>query len=160
MNKERLDREIIVKLLEKYKYDCNGTEIENIVDEALESFMQYSELQSLDEISGFYRIYALMYWAIKDLQSQLDTANNKLDEIKKRYQMNRKTLEKFFLGKVVEIKLFDNEVIKGKLCKSRTEQFRNNPSLYIPKNYYFVINPQSCLFRLSHIKSIEVVSNE
>lgn len=74
--------------------------------------------------------------------------------------MNRKDFEKF-LGKKVEIRLFDNEVIKGELHKTREEKFRHNPNLYIPYNYYFLINPQSCLFKVSHVKKIkEVKENE
>lgn len=42
------------------------------------------------------------------------------------------------------------------------EEFKNNPNLYIPKNYYFVIYPfssreNSFLFRSSHIKKIQEV---
>lgn len=31
------------------------------------------------------------------------------------------------------------------------EQFKNDPNLYIPRKLYFCINPQSCLFRSSHV---------
>lgn len=71
-------------------------------------------------------------------------------------EMNRKYIETF-LGKNVEIVLFDKDVIKGEFHKSGEELFKNNPNLCIPKNYYFVINPQSCLFRSSHIRKIKEV---
>lgn len=70
--------------------------------------------------------------------------------------MNRKFIETF-LGKNVEIVLFDKEVIRGEFHKTREEKFKSNNNLFLPKNYYFVINPQSCLFRSSHIKKIKEV---
>lgn len=70
--------------------------------------------------------------------------------------MNRNYIETF-LGKNVEIKLFDGEVIKGELHKTREERYKNNPNLYIPKNYYFCENPHSCLFRSSHIRKIKEI---
>ena len=51
--------------------------------------------------------------------------------------MKRSELEKY-LGKVVTIKLFDNDVIKGELHKTGEEQFRNDPNLYIPQKCYFL----------------------
>ena len=56
--------------------------------------------------------------------------------------MKRSELEKY-LGKVVTIKLFDNDVITGELHKTGEEQFRNDPNLYIPQKCYFLINPRS-----------------
>lgn len=74
--------------------------------------------------------------------------------------MNRAFIETF-LGQKVEIKLFDGEIVVGKLHKTREEKYKNNPNLYIPKNYYFVeypyFNNHSCLFRSSHIKKIQKV---
>ncbi len=68
--------------------------------------------------------------------------------------MKRSELEKY-LGKTVTITLFDNEVITGKLHKTGEKMFKNDPNLYIPKNLYFLINPQSCLFRCSHVKKLK-----
>lgn len=68
--------------------------------------------------------------------------------------MKREQLEKQ-LGKKVEIQLFDGDIIKGYLRKTGENDFKNNPSLYIPKNYYFLtdggLNCTSFLFRVSHI---------
>lgn len=68
--------------------------------------------------------------------------------------MKRSDLEQY-LGKVVTITLFDNEVITGELHKSGEEVFRNDPNLYLPQKQYFLINPQSCLFRSSHVKKLK-----
>lgn len=68
--------------------------------------------------------------------------------------MKRSELEKY-LGKAVTIKLFDNEVITGELHKTGEERFRNNPNLYIPQKWYFLINPQSVMFRSSHVKGLK-----
>lgn len=68
--------------------------------------------------------------------------------------MKRNDLEKY-LGKVVTITLFDNDIITGELHKTGEERFKNDPNLYIPKNLYFLINPQSVLFRSSHVKKLK-----
>lgn len=68
--------------------------------------------------------------------------------------MKRSDLEKY-LGKTVTIKLFDNDVITGELHKTGEERFRKDPNLYIPRKLYFLINPQSCLFRCSHVKKLK-----
>lgn len=67
--------------------------------------------------------------------------------------MNRDKLEKH-LGKNVEITLFNGDVIKGELHKTGEEAFKNEPNLYIPRKYYFLVNPQSCIFRCSHVKKL------
>ena len=68
--------------------------------------------------------------------------------------MKRSDLEQY-LGKIVTITLFDNDVITGELHKTGEEQFKNNPNLYIPRKLYFLINPQSCLIRCSHVKKLK-----
>ncbi|MDB1988443.1 hypothetical protein PMZ82_16870 [[Clostridium] symbiosum] len=68
--------------------------------------------------------------------------------------MNRDKLEKH-LGKNVEVTLFDGDVIKGELHKTREERFKNEPNLYVPNNYYFLIKPQSCIFKCSHVKTLK-----
>ena len=70
--------------------------------------------------------------------------------------MKRSDLDKF-LGKQVEITLFDGEIIKGELHKTGEEKFKDNPNFYIPINYYFCVlnsKPSSCIFRCSHIKKL------
>ena len=74
--------------------------------------------------------------------------------------MKRTDLE-IYLGKVVEVKLFDGEIIRGCLRKTQDEMFKNDANLYLPKNYYFVTADihatvcMSCLFRSSHVKCIK-----
>ena len=70
--------------------------------------------------------------------------------------MKRSELEKY-LDKKVEIEIFDGTVIKGELHKTGEEKFKDNPNLYIPRNYYFCTEPQSCLFRSSHIIKLEEI---
>ena len=67
--------------------------------------------------------------------------------------MKREELEKH-LGNIVEITLFDGDIIKGELHRTREERFKNEANLYIPYNYYFLINPQSCIFKCSHVKKL------
>ena len=71
--------------------------------------------------------------------------------------MTREQLEKY-LNEKVKVKLFDGDVIEGYLRKTGDDDFKNNPNLFIPKNYYFLtdgsLNCISCLFRVSHIVKI------
>ncbi|QLY77816.1 hypothetical protein [Clostridium intestinale] len=71
--------------------------------------------------------------------------------------MTREQLEKE-LGKKVKIQITDGDIIEGYLRKTGENDFKNNPSLYIPKNYYFLtdgsLNCISFLFRVSHIVKI------
>lgn len=71
--------------------------------------------------------------------------------------MKRVELEKF-LGKKVEVKVFNGDVIQGVLHKTGEEMFKSNLNLYIPKNRYFLTNDNyeciSYLFRSSHVKKI------
>ena len=68
--------------------------------------------------------------------------------------MTREQLEKY-LNKKVKVKLFDGDAIEGYLRKTGDDDFKNNPNLFIPKNYYFLtdgsLNCISCLFRVSHV---------
>lgn len=68
--------------------------------------------------------------------------------------MKRMAIERY-LGKTVTITLFDNEVIKSELHKTGEEKFKSDPNLYLPQKRYFLINPQSCLFRCSHVKKLK-----
>lgn len=61
-----------------------------------------------------------------------------------------------FLGQKVIVTLFDGTNLVGELHKTGEKIFKNNPNLYIPRNYYTLINPQSCIFRSSHIKKMRV----
>ena len=71
--------------------------------------------------------------------------------------MKREELEKYIKQKV-KIELFDGDTIEGYLRKTGEEEFKNNPNLYIPKNYYFLtdgtLNCISCIFKVSHIVKI------
>lgn len=71
--------------------------------------------------------------------------------------MTREQLEKQ-LGKEVKIQFTDGDIINGYLRKTGENDFKNNPNLYIPKNYYFLtdggLNCISFLFRVSHIVKI------
>lgn len=68
--------------------------------------------------------------------------------------MKRSELEQH-LGKTVTITLFDNEVVTGELHKTGEEMFKSDPGLHMPRKRYFLINPQSCLFRCSHVKKLK-----
>ena len=71
--------------------------------------------------------------------------------------MTREQLEKY-LNEKVKVKLFDGDAIEGYLRKTGESDFKNNPNLYLPPNYYFLtdgnLNCISCLFRVSHIVKI------
>lgn len=75
--------------------------------------------------------------------------------------MKRSELEKF-LGKNVEIKLFNGDILKGVLHKTGEEMFKDNLSLYLPQKRYFVVDYKgscvSCLFRSTHVKKLKIGS--
>lgn len=78
--------------------------------------------------------------------------------------MKRSELEKH-IGESVEVKLFDGDTMQGVLRKTDTEEVRNNPDLYLKGGYYFLSHKdtyvcKSCLFRVSHIKSLKVLQEE
>ena len=78
--------------------------------------------------------------------------------------MKRSELEKH-IGESVEVKLFDGDTMQGVLRKTGTEEVRNNPNLYLKGGYYFLSHKdtyvcKSCLFRVSHIKSLKVLQKE
>ena len=51
-----------------------------------------------------------------------------------------KTKFEKYLGKHISIRLFDSNVYTGYLYKSgNKERFPNDPNLYVPRNYYFLI---------------------
>lgn len=69
--------------------------------------------------------------------------------------MQRQELEKY-LGKTVEITLFDGDILKGELHKTGEEQYENNPDLYLPRDYYFVVDTEpDTIFRSSHVTKIK-----
>lgn len=71
--------------------------------------------------------------------------------------MKRVDVEEY-LNKNVEITLYDGMVLKGELHKTGEDIFKDNPDLYIRRNYYTLVdtgNPQSWIFRCSHIKKIK-----
>lgn len=83
-------------------------------------------------------------------------------------KINRQILESF-LGKKVEVKLFDRDIFVGELHKIGEERYKGNNNLYLPKNWYLVEydnysiwgdKEHSCLFRVSHITRIKEVLDE
>lgn len=86
--------------------------------------------------------------------------------------VSRNNLETKYLNKKVKITLFDDEIIEGYLYKTGSKELKNNPNLYIPRNYYFCseydisligsnwFTPHSCIFRVSHIKRIELLGDK
>lgn len=77
--------------------------------------------------------------------------------------MKRSELEQH-IGKRVQIKLLDDEVMEGVLFKTGTEIFKDNPNLYIPQNYYVLaekiygeMKSVSCIFRCSHVRKLKEV---
>lgn len=74
--------------------------------------------------------------------------------------MKREHLEKYLKEKV-KIILFDGDELEGYLRKTGEEDFKNIPNLYIPQNYYFMVNDEpdcvSYLFRSSHVKKIQIL---
>ena len=53
--------------------------------------------------------------------------------------MKREQLEKYLKEKV-KIILFDEDEIEGYLRKTGDDDFKDNPNLYIPQNYYFLVD--------------------
>ena len=75
--------------------------------------------------------------------------------------MTRQQLERN-LGREVKIRLFDGTEIIGVLRKTGESDFKNDPNLYLPHNYYFVTEKgtnvcKSCLFRVSHIRNYKTL---
>lgn len=72
--------------------------------------------------------------------------------------MKRNILESFLRHKV-KITLFDGDMYIGFLYKTGSEKFVDEPNLFIPKNYYVLLdendNCVSCIFRTSHVKNIK-----
>lgn len=78
--------------------------------------------------------------------------------------MNRKEFEKY-LGKKVKITIYDNEIITGTLYRTDDKRFKNRIELYGFKKYYALFDDSfndvySCLFRVSHVKKIEVMNDD
>lgn len=70
--------------------------------------------------------------------------------------MKREHLEKH-LGKKVRITLFDRSTCYGELHKTGEEQFKNDPRLHIPADWYFCTKPctNTFLFRNFHVLTLE-----
>lgn len=60
-----------------------------------------------------------------------------------------------FLGKKVEIELFDGSIEKGIFYKTGDIKFKNYPSNWLLSNYYFVDTKINRFIRSSHIKKIK-----
>lgn len=74
--------------------------------------------------------------------------------------MKRSELEKY-LGREVEIKLFDGDILKGVLHKTGEEMFKDDLNLYLPQKRYFMTDDVgtcvSCMFRSSHVVALKEV---
>lgn len=78
--------------------------------------------------------------------------------------MTRAELEKY-LDHRVKITVYDLKEYEGILKKSQSEEFKNDLNLFLPYNYYFVVEKcrgygyitESPLFKCSHIKRLEVL---
>lgn len=73
--------------------------------------------------------------------------------------MQRVDFEKNYLNRLVEVKLFDNDVYKGYLYS--TNDYMKQTGRLDNKNYYFVgnnIKENGVRFRKSHIKKIRLLS--
>lgn len=62
-----------------------------------------------------------------------------------------------YLGEKVKITLYDGDSIIGEFHKCGEERFKDDDNLRYNDGYYFLINPQSVLFRRSHVKKVEVI---
>lgn len=75
--------------------------------------------------------------------------------------MNRKALEEN-LGRRIKVRLFDGAEYEGYLRKSGDERYRNDPNLYLTKNYYFLTDDygvcKTCLFLVSHIQNYKILA--
>lgn len=74
--------------------------------------------------------------------------------------MKRLDLEKY-LGRNVEVTIFDCDTYTGILHRSGENAFKDDPNLYIPQNRYFLTDHKgacvSCLFRTSHVKVLKEI---
>lgn len=73
--------------------------------------------------------------------------------------MKRERLETY-LGKRIMVVLTNGDIFSGYLRKTRTEEFKEDPNLYLPQNWYFFTETKesrqcnSHLFRCSHVKNV------
>ncbi len=76
--------------------------------------------------------------------------------------MKRSDFEKY-LGKNVEVTIFDGDTYRGILHKTGEEQFEDNLNLYLPQKRYFITDDVgscvSCMFRSSHVVLLRVISD-
>lgn len=71
-------------------------------------------------------------------------------------EMVREKLEQY-LENEVEIMLQDGDVITGTLYKTGEEVIKQKPDLYMPRNYYVLLNPTSCFFRSSQVRKVREI---
>lgn len=64
------------------------------------------------------------------------------------------------LGRQVIVTLFDGTEMIGELHRTGEERFKKNLSLYLPNDYYVLINPHSCLFKSSHITKAHAIARD
>lgn len=68
--------------------------------------------------------------------------------------MKRSELEKY-LGKKVQLKMHDGDILSGELHKTGEERFKHVPNLYILKDFYFLTPKCQYLFRSSHVVKVK-----
>lgn len=71
------------------------------------------------------------------------------------------------IGNYVKLLLIgDNYYQSGFLRHSSEDDFKNNPNIYLKKDYFFLTNgkhqnfPNSPIFKVSHIKHFELLENK
>lgn len=63
-----------------------------------------------------------------------------------------------FINRFVAVKLFDSSTYIGYLHQTGSEEFKDDPNLYLPKNRYVLLDDTnaicSCVFCASHVKKL------
>lgn len=77
--------------------------------------------------------------------------------------MKREKVEQY-IGKKVEVKLFDGCIFEGYLRKTHDESFKDVPNLYLKTNYYFLTSCENSkdsvgntIFRATHITTMKLL---
>lgn len=99
-------------IINKYKYDCDGSEYEDIVSEAkllLEKVINHTDLDTLEKISGHL---AKPYLAIEKLQQELSIANDKLKKIDKYCESTKEKYKYYNECNTTDVRVI-SKIIKG-----------------------------------------------
>lgn len=70
--------------------------------------------------------------------------------------MKREELERY-IGKPIKARIFNGDEMQGILHKTGEERYKNDYSLYLPKNWYFLEPERKYLFRCSHVRKAEEI---